>query len=76
MQNIISKGIAKMFKDAVKSEFPFADFKFTTAHNNGVDVLKVKFDGEVNVLRLWNIVEMYETDYLTITAEGVKRQLV
>ena len=76
MKNPLAVELAKMFRQVAKSEFPFADLKFSTKHSDGHATLTVKFDGEVNVLRMWNLIEDWETDYLTITAQGVKRQLV
>lgn len=73
---LMTKATAKLLKDALKMNWPYATWSVTTSRGSMMDMISVHFDGEADLMTVSAFVDSWEKDDLYISVSGNSYQLV
>ena len=73
---LMTKATAKLLKDSLKVNWPYATWKVTTHRGGTMDMISVHFDGEAEIMSVAAFIESWEKDDLYISVTGNSYQLV
>jgi hypothetical protein len=74
--NVITKELAKMLKQSLKSNWPYATWKVTTHRGLTIDMIDVQFDGEVDIKELRDLTSLWSKDDLAIYVSGNSYKMI